>query len=987
MSAYYQMHSSPGHRLKHAATPIGVTPSHEEDEVRGHRNTPELQPEEPPTRPAEKCVDMPTRVDDALRLGYTTTSPIARHAVKEVPTSTRGVVPIQRYMAVSTSDSIGSTVVFHPPDRAVARMVSELLSVSEHKSLSRCASSVKIGTDTVNMTLVEEDDDDDDAEDRNTENDKADDNVDGDVVMFELYKPTEMRRPENAFSGGSPLPSVVLRMRFPTGGASERRCSGSNGSREQASGRYLTLSQSSRLEDAHRLASRGGEICKSSNSSIDSFSVVGAGTAFQCSGQPQRMESSMNSQLFHKSTRLRNAMNAPLVRGGSRYDSVRSPCESTQVSADVAAPTVMNFSGPHLLSSDQMALFSHSRGHNRHKHANHLQLRQNRCHCDGSVEADGTRQLDGIVLGMASVDPLTGDGEAAMASSLSPTDGFELVRAPITGLRAMVLGNDAVEEEEAAEDPEMRELQSEQLKRFCSKVVRQHRDGAERDVSAHGNLPPTSTTSVISTLQTQQALCMDAIAADSVALGHEVGVPPFLQSPALRDDGQAAQILESVLANKLKKRGKKVMFNMNGMEPHDTEGGGAAQLPHRSNPQSTCVRLHREPSPLALQCGVARRTPSSDQAEVPNSVDEAVPVLLLQAPLGRGAPSLSVTNTPRRADKDDDHPLTPLLPSPKSATLMQQQQQPASAEILATIPLHPVPPSATLAQLSVFMAEDPRKRLSSVGKMSEISKRSCIATVARLEGTGDAIGLRQSSNFLSCHTRSYNSHLAPPNVLSSVEVCLPVQYSSKKERTQQHPAQRSTGSASPVHRIEQGGRATSAFMSPSLHTAQVVPEQDLASAPTQPAWTTTLTLTTAAAGLATAKRNERKEKAYKKSRRDATHKSTLSFPIVKSHVVEKVVPQLPTTPSIRPPCAESPREWASAKPSLSSFSGDEVSLMLPPALERRFFTSHGSAATVVEAGAVVGSARASCKRRKSDAMKSRTSMVGDPAVPSSRKPR
>lgn len=975
--------------------------------MNGHYHTPMLQLEEPPTTPTsptDKRIDIPTRLDEALRQGYTKTSPNPRHPFTEANTATRCFVPMRRYMGVSASDSIESAVVFHSPNETAERMVAGVLSASEQKRISSSASPMKVDSDAVNVTLVEEDDSEN-IEDRDMEDDKIDDGY-SDGIVFELYKPMEMRRPEHTFSKGSPLPPAMLTRRLPSGGVSGRRYNCSNGSREQAGGRYPTLSQSSRLEDTRRLPLHGGEMRKGSNicvdrtrvmaqedmvrnSSADSFSMDGAGTAFQNIGQPQRIDSSMNSQFF-KSRQRRNGMNTSIVHGGSHHDSMSSPSESPQVSADVAAPTLMNLSGPHLFCSDQVVLISHCRGQSGHTHANHHVHNHNHRHSDGDAAGEASSLMDRIVLGMASVDPFTGDGESGMTTSLSMADGFDLVRAPITGLRAMLLGNNAVEEEEAAEDPETRARQAEQLKHFYSKVVRQHRNCAKSGAPAGGNSPPTSATRSVSTLHAPQFFRIDDTVADCVAPEHEVGAPTLSQSSPLGDEERAALVLESVVAKKTKKREKRVMFNMSGMEPRHTEGGVRPNVPHHGTPQPTCALVPHAPSPLARQCFGVEMTSSCGEAEMNDlgtwdspllptslrtarragdmqnqltlatsarwtealtgSADGAVRALPLSVIPVRGAPSMSSLQTSRCGDEDDEHCLTDRL-TPSASANFAQQQLPTFAPIATASPSPPAPPeSTTLEKLSVILAEAPRKHCFSGGKVPKASTKRREADMALAAGADDAIVLPQSTISFGPQLRFPYSHLVSSNVLSSLEVCLPDRDSSRKGSSRpRHPPQTSLGiscaqtkSPSPLQSTEvgvlpvhhkSGGTVTQVFVPPLLRAAQAFPDRDLPSEPMQTPSTMVSMVATAAAGLTTRKRNA---KVDTKSWCNSQHSSASSFPIVKSHAVKTGLPLLPAQSSSRRSRDELPREWPSNKPTSPSVSGDGVSVLQPSALTAHF---------------------------------------------------
>ncbi|KAG5493737.1 hypothetical protein JIQ42_02112 [Leishmania sp. Namibia] len=994
MSTYHQTHLSRLRRPKHASAAKEALHRLEEDEVNIQYHTPLLQPEDPPTtptRPDGKRNDAQTRADDALQSANTATSPNAKRTFKEVATNTKGLMPVRGYMTVSTSDSVEGAIVFRSRERANARMMSGLVSASDQKSLSSGAAPMKVASDHAKATLVK-DEDAEDGEDKVTQADNVD-NGDGDGVVLELYRPTEICRPENAFCNESPLPPAVLKMRPIAGGISGLRYDCLNGSREQGGGRYSTLSQSSRLEDVGQLPLHDGEMSKISSicvdraramakddrvcsSSADSFSAEGSAIAFQGSGLPQRIDSSTNSKFFLKSRQERNVMNGFLVPGVSRYEFVTSPTRSPQVSVDVPAPTLKTVSGPYLGSSDQMALVSRVNGQRRHAYQSH-QHEDNPRRRDGDAEGAGAGGVGGIVKSTASADPLGCDGEVAMTTSVSLTDGLDLVRAPITGLRAMVLGNNTVEEEEAAEDPELRALQAEQLKHFYSKVVRQHRDGAK------SRAPPQLATGNLSMMRESRSLCIEA-AADGVVLGHEGSVPALAQPVAPPNDRKTAPVLVSVLAKRSKKQERKVMFNMDGIAQRHAKSGCAAHMVHYDTPQPTYGLVQHAPSPVARQSVSTEVAFSSGIAEVNDSVtwrsplpppllvtrlkasalpdeltpaskegtpvgfsDRAVPVILLPTAAVREASSLSASRTPGR-EAHDDNSLTSSLTPPSAANVVKQQSL-TPAAVVRAMPPPPAPLLTTVARLSLVSAEEPRHRRFSGCKISKASNKYRKTSASLTAGASDAVVLQKGSTSSIRHSQPPDAHLTSPNILSSLEVCLPHHgVCEKGSIKQQDLPQTSPGSAAvqaesplslrsaevrapPLYRMKEEVTVTPVCMPPSLRTAQAKPDHHLPSAPTQPPSAAASAMITTARQI-TRKQRKRTEEADKKSRRGAKHSSTAPYSTGEFRAVKANTPPLPILSSCRLTSAGSTRDRDRSKPSSPFASGSEASVLLPPRL-------------------------------------------------------
>ncbi|GET92060.1 hypothetical protein, unknown function [Leishmania tarentolae] len=979
---------------------------------------PMLQAEEQsttPTRSAENCIDSSGRCDEALRPGYIMTSPNSSYPFKEANSTTRGLVPMRGYMTLNTSDSIESSVVLHSPDRAAMKMVSGFLSVSEQRLPSNAPSSMKVGSDIVNVTLAE-DEASEDVEDRSIDDDRIDDGYSNGVV-FELYKPMEMRRPDHTFSKGSPLPPAVLTRWLPAGGVSGFRYNCSNGSREQASGRYTTLSQSSRFEDARGVPSHGGEMCKGNsicfdrtramiqedvvrNSSADSLSIHAAGTAFQNSGQPQRIDSSMNSQSLFKVKQRRNVASASCGHGGSHHGSMSSPIESPKLPADVTVPTLMKASSPHLLCSDQMALNFHPRGENRSTHTNSLLHNQNHRHSDGNGNGEGASVLDVIVLSVASADPLTSGGEAFTTASMPITDGFDLVRAPITGLRAMVLGNNSIEEEEAVDDPEMRALQAEQLKHFYTKVVRHHRNCAKSGAPTRDTSLPTLKTKPALTPKTPQSLGIDDKVADCVALVHECGAPTLRPSFPLVDEGRAVVALESDLAKKSRKREKRVMFR-NATEQEDAEGCGTAHLPHHSTPKQPLQLLSPAPPPLALKCGGAELTSISGEGEVndlcsresppppasphtargvldmqnclasttsattkmdmlTSSANETVPALALPVTPVRRALKTSALGTPQREDEEDEHTLTvPVTPS--TPVNFAQQQLPTLTSMARPSP-SPLALCTTLEKFSAIYAEAPRKRFLFGGRMSQVSTTCRKGSVAVVAGAGDTIVQPQSSTLSAPQLWSSSSYLVPPNALSSLEVCLPDRDSCKKSSTWSQtrlsisyaqkkpplPRQVAEDSASTAPHFTSGGTTDPGFTPPFPRDVQANSDGELPFEPMKTRLTTAPLVATAPA-MPTARQPKVKTV---KSQPSAQHSSRLIAPRGTSHVVKTNPSLLPTPFSSQMSRNESLRDRAHTKSATPSVSCEEVSVSLPSVLTQRVSVSRETATTATSLGQV-----------------------------------
>ncbi|KAG5469946.1 hypothetical protein CUR178_02088 [Leishmania enriettii] len=1000
MSTYHQTHLSRLRRPKHASAAKDALHSLEEDEMNIEYHTPLLQPKDPPTtptRPDGTRNDAQTGADDTLQLANTATSPNAKRTFKELATNTKGFMPVRGYMTVSTSDSVEGAIVFRSRERATSRMVSSVVSASDQKSHSSGASPMKVASDPAKATLAK-DEEAEDGEDKVTQPDNVD-NGDGDGVVLELYRPTEFCRPENAFCNGSPLPPAVLKMRPIAGGISGLRYDCLNGSREQGGGRYSTLSESSRLEDVRQLPLHDEEMSKISSicvdrtramakddsvssCSADSFGAEGSAVAFQVSGLPQRIDSSTNSQSFLKSRQERNVMNGSLVPGVSRYESVTSPTRSPQVSVDVPEPTLKTVSGPYLGSSDQMALVLRVNGQRRHAHQSHQQ-KDNPCRRDGYADGAGAGGVKGIVNSTASLGPLGCDGEAAMTTSVSLTDALDLVRAPITGLRAIVLGNNTVEEEEAAENPELRALQAEQLKHFYSKVVRQHRDGAKSRAPACGHSPPQLATGNLSSMRESRSLCIEA-AADGVVLEHEGSVPALAQPVAPPNDRRTAPVLVSVLAKRSKKQEKKVMFNMDGIAQRHAKNGCAAYMVHYGTPQPTYGVVQHTPSLVSQQSGSTEVTFSSGVAEVDDSVtwrsplppplldmgreasalpdeltpaskegtpvgfsDRAVPVILLPTAAVREASSLSASRTPRR-EAHDDNSLTSSLTPPSAASAVQQQSLTLAAMVRA-MPPPPALPLTTVARLSLVSAEEPRHRRFSGCKISKASKKYRKTSVSLTAGASDAVALQKGSASSIRHSQPPDAHLTSPNILSSLEVCLPHHGVCEKGSTkQQHLPQTSPGSAAvqaesplplrsaevrtpPLYPMKEGVTVTPVCMPPSLRTAQAEPDHHLPSALTQPPSAAASAMITTARKI-TRKQRKRTGEADKKSRRGVKHRSTAPYPAGEFRAIKANTPPLPIVPSCRLTSAGSTRDRDRSKPSSSFASGSEVSVLLPPRL-------------------------------------------------------
>lgn len=207
-------------------------------------------------------------------------------------------------------------------------------------------------------------------------------------------------------------------------------------------------------EEPHTSRSGGDDIvlCSTGGNISSRYGAVAAAVppVAVASSTPQLLDTTTTtSQLMFKAKQQHQQHRSHRSRGAGSQSSNSSPLES----ADATSPAEADH-GPELVSSDQVLLPAHMV---RHRNAE-------KGHRINSGRAGSELSMDNHTL----------------CRVASPSvDGFDLVRAPVTGIRAKLLGSEYIDEEEAAEDPEAREQQTAQLKSFYTKVVRQHLDGGE----------------------------------------------------------------------------------------------------------------------------------------------------------------------------------------------------------------------------------------------------------------------------------------------------------------------------------------------------------------------------------------------------------------------------------------------------------------------------------------------------------------------------
>ncbi|KPI83981.1 hypothetical protein ABL78_6973 [Leptomonas seymouri] len=422
----------------------------------------------------------------------------------------------------------------------------------------------------------------------------------------------------------SPMAPSILPMVVVPDSFSQRNAMSTSLGDPQQNGRYAAMSQSSRSEEAHLLALRpidGEEFFAVGsvpphphgsllddivrNSATDSFQVD---AVFGSSAQPLRVDSSVSSpNLKRSNVHLHPASNTSGLGCGAangRYTST-STCSPPQISAEVTAVSAggSDCLGPEVFSSDQLA------------HIPTVQLKQRSRNTTAAVTGAGGDTPCGRqgtkLLARHSSDFFAPSGAAHTDEGpLSPSkDDFSIVRAPVTGLRARVLGNSAVDEEEAAEDPEALELLTKQMQNFASKIARHLRDGSGVSTQQRLVLLPGDSPVVAPAQETKAEVIRRANAAavkeeevqseraggkEACAATSPSNVSPKMPPADTTDTGNTCCYLtasEEVKRSAPKTAGKHVRFNLEGLALRDEEGPNALQMPRHGGVQHNCEPL------------------------------------------------------------------------------------------------------------------------------------------------------------------------------------------------------------------------------------------------------------------------------------------------------------------------------------------------------------------------------------------------------------
>lgn len=663
----------------------------------------------------------------------------------------------------------------------------------------------------------------------------------------------------------SPMAPNTLPMMAIPDGLSQHYLMSASSRDQQLDGRYAAMSQSSRFEDANQLTPRptDGEesLVESStqhrvpqlddivcHSTTESFLADDAGGS---NVQPLRVDTSMNSQNFIRNYKRRQAArNAGGGEGGKggagngRYNST-SVSISPRMSADVAAPN-SHVAAPELFSSDQLTYMPTAHGGKRHggkKAAGGAAAAE-------SGDAPFDRQ-DANVPGTPSTEAFltaiggtAADGDNGSSASPSSADDFSMVRAPVSGLRAKVLGNTAVDEDEAAEDPEARKMLAQQIQSFVFKVVKQHHE-------EKGDGSPSAEAAAESDARAQILRRANAEAAE--ANQRHNGLEPCCPTPTTlpdepsngsNGDGDKPTAAEVVNPLKTTKSNKHVRFNLEGLSPRD-EGPNALRMPRHSVTKCDGEADKRPVSPPVLELGsdvggdgseeelrrdtadssptkrnTSPRTvdvrsllragvvvqdllsPSSSAVEEAAASADSVEVVAWKnaippmqacyaAALSSASLSVGTQVQPPRCTRestvaDDDQPLhTPLTPE-SAFSPMAVLPPTMMASPMKSVPVPPAPTSVT--QLS-SSAQEPKKRRKSAEKIRKAAKMHRKAAVALVAGAGEPVTVAHSSNSSMRH-----SQLAPLDQTSGGSLRGSTEVGMPESSQLQHPLQASLSS-------------------------------------------------------------------------------------------------------------------------------------------------------------------------------------------------
>ncbi|KPA84423.1 hypothetical protein ABB37_02399 [Leptomonas pyrrhocoris] len=462
------------------------------------------------------------------------------------------------------------------------------------------------------------------------------------------FIPNEMRFPRS-YTGSayreSPVAPNVLPMVSLPDDVNQRYLASASSREQPPGGRYAAMSQSSRSEEAHQLTPRptDGEsffVEGSSHpngrgtllddnvrhSATESFLADDGGSS---SAQPLRVDASMSSQSFMRNFKRRHTAKAASGRGGNagngRYASASSS-GSHRISADVAATSGSSGAGPgpEVFSSDQLTQLRPA--HSKRRGGNAAATAAAAAAPDDGGDTPHGRQ-DVNVLGINSSDMFTRATTAPAEDGVaSPsTADFSMVRAPVTGLHAKVLGNTAVDENEAAEDPEERELLTQQIHNFVSKIVRKHREESTGSPQAQ----PPSSPSGLPALDVEHERKAEILRrANAEAAAEEAELQKKERRPGVNANAAAPHSLsrpldaspttppgDTTAANsnsneptaaeggrpgRGEKAHKRVRFNLEGLPPRDEEGPNALQMPRHSMGRTDGAPVKRPLSPPVL---------------------------------------------------------------------------------------------------------------------------------------------------------------------------------------------------------------------------------------------------------------------------------------------------------------------------------------------------------------------------------------------------
>lgn len=531
-----------------------------------------------------------------------------------------------------------------------------------------------------------------------------------------------------------------------------QRCTMSISLRDQhGDGRYAAMSQSSRLDEARQYSPRTLDGDDSlldpaarrhipllddmvRNSTTESF------VAEDAAGQPPRVDASLTSQNFIRNYKRRHTTPGNGGRsgggGGGRYGST-SMSGSPRVSADAVAARPAGSAAPELLSSDQLTRMPTVHG-----------KRRGRKSTGAEAEDIPRGRHDSDVLGSPAAATFLRAGDASLSYS-PPVDEFAAVRAPVSGLRAKVLGNTVIDEDEAAENPEVQALLTQQIERFVSKVVRQQHGGG----GTAGGDSPCATGLDETRAEILRRANAEAAAATADSINRDE------QKTAVRQpltEGVAEISTNPAVARRLRNASKRVRFDLGGLVPRDGDGPDALRMPRHSGsaqrssspPAAPTVQdtndSERTPriTPQVvdvrslLRAGVCENEisfPATPVRDTAAEEEEVVVVISTAAPTPTHLASADRVAPPQESfrssvDGSDQPRCTPL--SPQSVAAPSAAATPSAKGV-------PAPPATS--------AQEPQQRRKSAGKIRKATKMHRKAAVALVSGASESVVVSRSS--------------------------------------------------------------------------------------------------------------------------------------------------------------------------------------------------------------------------------------------------